>query len=58
MKAIFIDEYDSSKINGIGTYRDMLLPVLGRKKALDLIIVSLNAIYGENIKVIQHNYGI
>lgn len=58
MKAIFIDEYDSSKINGIGTYRDMLLPILGRKKALDLIIVSLNAIYGENIKVIQHNYGI
>ena len=38
----FIDEHDSSKQNGIGTFRDQLLPRLGAAAGIKLYLISLN----------------
>lgn len=40
--AFFIDEYDSSRLNGIGTFRDQLLPRLGATSGIKLNLISLN----------------
>ncbi|MDE6461378.1 MAG: glycosyltransferase [Muribaculaceae bacterium] len=39
----WIDEHNSSKRNGIGTFRDMLLPRLGAMRGVTLTLISLNA---------------
>lgn len=39
----FIDEHDSSKQNGIGTYRDILLSLLAPMPEFDLTLISLNS---------------
>lgn len=41
-RLIFVDEHDSSKQNGIGTYRDILLPQLA-ELGIDIVLVSLNS---------------
>lgn len=41
MKIIFIDELESSRANGIGTFRRMLLPALA--KEADVIVMGLQA---------------
>lgn len=38
----FIDEHDSSKQNGIGTFRNQLLPRLGATSGIKLNLISLN----------------
>lgn len=43
MNLFFFDEYNSSLQNGIGTYRDILLPALGSDDDVDLTLVSLNS---------------
>ncbi len=40
---IFVDEHNSSKQNGIGTFRDTLLPLLGQCDDIKVTLVSLNA---------------
>ncbi|MBO4942969.1 MAG: glycosyltransferase [Muribaculaceae bacterium] len=39
----FFDEYNSSIQNGIGTYRDILLPALGEINSLSVTLISLNS---------------
>ena len=43
MRIFFIDEHNSSKNNGIGTFRDQLLPEMGRNKRIRLTLISLNS---------------
>lgn len=43
MNVYFIDEHDSSKQNGIGTFRDTLLPLLSKYDDLAINLVSLNS---------------
>lgn len=47
MNVFFFDEYNSSLQNGIGTYRDILLPAIGSADDVDLTLVSLNSDKGE-----------
>ncbi|MBD5351330.1 MAG: glycosyltransferase [Bacteroides sp.] len=42
INVFFIDEHDSSKQNGIGTFRDQLLPHLGATPGIKLNLISLN----------------
>ncbi|MDE6696759.1 MAG: glycosyltransferase [Muribaculaceae bacterium] len=42
INVFFIDEHDSSKQNGIGTFRDQLLPRLGAAAGIKLYLISLN----------------
>lgn len=42
-KVYWFDEHSSSKYNGIGTYRNILLPRLGADDNIDLTLVSLNS---------------
>ncbi|MDE6610752.1 MAG: hypothetical protein K2K33_09400, partial [Muribaculaceae bacterium] len=41
MKIIFVDELESSRANGIGTFRRMLLPALA--KETEVIVLGLQA---------------
>ncbi|MBD5361318.1 MAG: glycosyltransferase [Bacteroides sp.] len=40
---IFVDEYNSSIQNGIGTFRDQLLPRLGTSPGIKTTLISLNS---------------
>ena len=42
MNVFWFDELSSSKNNGIGTYRNILLPRLSKKPDIDLTLISLN----------------
>lgn len=55
-KIFFIDEHNSSKHNGIGTYRDVLIPRLSQYTDVNITLISLNS-ECENLKVEQHSYG-
>ncbi|MDE5900345.1 MAG: glycosyltransferase family 4 protein [Muribaculaceae bacterium] len=46
-RAFFIDEHDSSKQNGIGTFRDLLLPRLAAEPGVEVALISLNSDYSE-----------
>lgn len=54
---IFVDEHNSSKQNGIGTYRDVLLPLLGHKKDFNIILISFNSDCF-HLEVQKHDFGI
>lgn len=56
IKVIFIDEHDSSKHNGIGTYRDTLVPRLGRRDGMEVTMISLNSDW-DNLKIEKRDYG-
>lgn len=43
MKVIFVDELDSSRANGIGTFRRMLLPRLAAAEDTEVIVMGLNS---------------
>lgn len=43
INVFFFDEYNSSIQNGIGTYRDILLPALGEIDTLSVSLISLNS---------------
>lgn len=42
MRIYFVDEWNSSKQNGIGTFRDTLLSTLKKQYGIELFIISLN----------------
>lgn len=52
----FIDEHDSSKQNGIGTYRDVLVPRLGKSDGIKITLISLNSDC-DNLKIEKREYG-
>lgn len=54
---IFVDEHNSSKQNGIGTYRDILLPLLGENKNINLTLVSFNSDC-DDMDICRHRYGV
>lgn len=54
---LFVDEYDSSKYNGIGTYRDVLVPILGSNVDIELSLISLNS-ESDNLEIIERDYGV
>lgn len=56
MKVIFVDEYNSSRFNGIGTYRDILLPLLSKEKNIQIILISLNS-FTENLIFNKRTFG-
>ncbi|MDE6366724.1 MAG: hypothetical protein K2L33_03975, partial [Muribaculaceae bacterium] len=56
IKVFFVDEHDSSKQNGIGTYRDTLVPRLGRRDGMEVTMISLNS-DRDNLKIEKHDYG-
>ena len=56
MNVIWIDEHSSSKQNGIGTYRDVLLPELA-KKDNKIIMLSLNS-DEEDFSIYEREFGI
>lgn len=39
----FVDEHDSSRQNGIGTFRDQLLPLLSNHRDVKVTLISLNS---------------
>ena len=43
LNIFFIDEHNSSKQNGIGTYRDLLLPRLAQEPDVNVTLISLNS---------------
>lgn len=43
MNIFFIDEHNSSKFNGIGTFRDVLIPLLAKYEEIQLTMISLNS---------------
>lgn len=46
-RALFVDEHNSSKQNGIGTFRDLLLPRLAAEPGVEVALISLNSDYSE-----------
>lgn len=56
IRALFVDEHDSSKQNGIGTYRDLLLPALAREAGMEVALISLNS-DADNPMFIRRDYG-
>lgn len=55
-RLFFIDEHNSSKQNGIGTYRDLLLPQLAAEADAEVTLISLNADCMEPT-VTEHHWG-
>ncbi len=53
---IFVDENNSSRQNGIGTFRDILLPRLAESEAVDITLVSFNSDV-ENLTVNRRDFG-
>ncbi|MBD5425458.1 MAG: glycosyltransferase [Bacteroides sp.] len=53
----FIDEQNSSRQNGIGTYRDILLSRLKSDPEIEPTLLTLNADC-DNIEVAEHEFGI
>lgn len=53
----FVDEYDSSKYNGIGTYRDVIVPILGSTPDIEMSLISLNS-ESDCLEITEQNYGI
>ena len=56
INVFFVDEHNSSKQNGIGTFRDILLPRLSQYPDINITLVSLNSDC-ENLKVETYPYG-
>lgn len=52
----FIDEFESSKFNGIGTYRDVLLKEFYELGKSTQTLISLNS-YCETLEIKRHIYG-
>ena len=53
----FIDEYSSSKQNGIGTFRDLLIQYLKKSHIIDITLISLNADIND-LECISRYYGV
>ncbi len=52
----FVDENNSSRQNGIGTYRDILIRSLHKIYGLEIALISLNADC-DTLTVYEHDYG-
>lgn len=56
IRIFFIDEQNSSKQNGIGTYRNTLIPLLCTDKDVELTLLSLNADC-DNLEAYERDFG-
>lgn len=56
MRIFFVDEYSSSRQNGIGTYRDILLQSLHQMYGVNLSLISLNS-DRETLAIAEYDYG-
>ena len=56
IRIFFIDEHNSSMHNGIGTFRDILLPLIAKLPKIKVSTISLNYDCKSPVQIIQH-YG-
>lgn len=56
MGIFFVDEHNSSRQNGIGTYRDVLIRSLHKYHGLKITLISLNADC-KTLTVTEHDFG-